>query len=237
MKSRILLPIIVLASLATGRSAILAEWDTTGYLGDETAITVDSFATGLTSASSIGTGSELLTTTGGGGLNTTSWSTALAGSSGNYYGFSITVATGYEIDLTDLSFTARSSNTGPGNFAIRYSGDNYASDIDTYSTTNSDYGDFLLDLTSIGTLEAGTHEFRIGLTNALQSDGAGDVSASGTHRIMNPGSTGSDSVGAAPITLSGSIFAIPEPGSALLGGLGFLALLSQRRRLQPCRPH
>ncbi|HSP44118.1 MAG TPA: PEP-CTERM sorting domain-containing protein [Luteolibacter sp.] len=208
-------------------AAVVAEWDTTGFAGNETSIASQNLATGIT-VTAIGIGSELATTNGSGGMNTTSWSTALNGADGNFYGFSVTVGTGYELGLTTWEFTARSSNTGPGNFAIRYSGDSFAGDIATFSPSGDSYGTVSLDLSFVGTLQAGTYEFRVGLLDSTQSDGVGDVSTSGTHRIMNPGSTGS-STGSTPIQLNGTIAVVPEPSAALLGGFGLLALLRRRR--------
>lgn len=158
-------------------------------------------------------------------MNTTSWSTALDGTSNNYYGFSITVATGYELEIATWEFTARSSNTGPGNFAVRYSGDSFAANLDTFSTSGDSYGSVTLDLSSLGTLTAGSYEFRVGLLNTTQSDGSGVVSNTGTHRIMNYGST-SSTASSTPIRLNGTV---PEPGAAFLGSIGMLALLRRRR--------
>jgi hypothetical protein len=208
-------------------AAIVAEWNTSGFSGTETTIPSSKVVTGIT-VTPIGIGTELTTSTGGGGLNTTSWSTALNGNSGNYYGFSITVGDDYELALTTWEFTARSSNTGPGNFAIRYSGNSYASNIATFSTSGSSYGIVSLNLSSVGILVNGTYEFRVGLVDSTQSDGVGTVDAAGTHRIMNYGST-SSTPSSDPINLNGTVSAVPEPTSALLGSLGLLALLRRRR--------
>lgn len=219
--------LLLAVSAPLANAAALAQWDTSGFSGMETSIPSSNVATGIT-VSAIGIGTELATTSGSGGMNTTSWSTALNGTSGNYYGFSITVGENYKLALTTWAFTARSSNTGPRNFAIRHSGDSYASNLATFSTSNESYGSVTLDLSSVGTLTAGTYEFRIGLVDAIQSDGVGDVSTAGTHRIMNFGST-SATVSTTPINLNGTVTAVPEPGVALLGSLGMLALLRRRR--------
>ena len=52
-----------------------------------------------------------------------------------------------------------------------------------------------------------------------------NVTTTGTHRIMNYGST-SSTTSSTPITLNGTI---PEPAAALLGSLGMLGLLRRRR--------
>ena len=227
MKSSLSLSLVLATAAPLANAAILAQWDTSGFLGTETSIASTNVATGIT-VTAIGIGSELSTSGGGGGMNTTSWSTALNGTAGNYYGFSITVGVNYELTLTTWEFTARSSNTGPGNFAIRYSGDSYAASLATFSTSGSSYGAVTIDLSSVGTLEAGTYEFRVGLVNATQSDGVGTVETTGTHRIMNYGST-SSTASSTPINLNGTVEAIPEPTSALLGSLGMIALLRRRR--------
>lgn len=227
MKNK-LLPIIVatLATTLSSQAAILAQWDTTGFAGTETSIASNDVIAGI-SVTSITLGSELATTAGGGGMNTTSWSTALNATAGNYYGFSVTVNPSYQLNLTTWEFSARSSNTGPGNFAVFYSGDSFASAIDTFSTSGASYGNVIVDLSSLGTLLAGTYEFRVGLLDDTQSDGVGTVLTGGTHRIMNFDSTGA-SAGPVEISLNGT--AIPEPSTALLGGLGMLALVRRRVR-------
>lgn len=218
-----LVPLIAPLAEAT----ILAQWNTSGFSGTETSIASSNVASGIT-VTSIGLGSELSTASGGGGMNTTSWSTALNATGNNFYGFSVTVATGYELELAEWNFTSRSSNTGPGNFAVRYSGNSFATDLDTFSTSGSSYGTVTLDLSSVGTLLAGTYEFRVGLVNTTQSDGVGTVDVGGTQRIMNYGST-SSTASTTPINLNGTVTAVPEPSAALLGTLGMLGLLRRRR--------
>jgi hypothetical protein len=220
------LAVIMLSHQSHG--AVLAEWDTTGFTGTETSIASSGAPIGLT-VSAIGIGSELNTTSGEFGMNTTSWSTALNATGNNYYGFTVTVATSYQLQLTTWNFTARSSNAGPGNFVVRYSGDLFASDIGTFSTTGDAYGNVSIDLSSLGVLGAGAYEFRVGLQNTIQSDGVGDVATNGTHRVMNVGSSAS-AAGPTAINLNGTLTSIPELSATLLSSLGLLGLVCRRRR-------
>lgn len=213
------------ATLSAGRSATLAQWNTTGFTGSETTITQSVTTTGVM-VSGFLLGSELSSTAGAGGMNTTSWSGATGATNGNHYGFTVTVAPNYQVTLTSLAFTARSSNTGPGNFGL-YLGTSSPSLITSFSTSGDSFSDFTLNLSAAGTLGEGLHEFRIGLVNPTQSDGDGTVASNGTHRIMNFGSSATV-VGATPITLTGSV--IPEPGSASLVAAGFLILMGHRKR-------
>ncbi len=212
----------------SSQGAVLAEWDTTGFTGTETSITFSGVPTGL-SVTAITLGAGLGTGNGGGGINTNGWVAAdLNGANGNYYGFSITVAASYEVELTSWELAVRSSNTGPRDFAVRYSGDTFDSNIDTFSTSGSAYRNAIVDLSSLGVLTEGTYEFRVGLTSNTSSNGTATVGTGGTHRIMNFDST-SSTAGTKPINLNGTVTLIPEPTAALLGGLGLLTLLRRRR--------
>lgn len=219
-----------LSTAAFGQST-LAEWNTSGFAGTETTIAASNVATNL-SISAIGLGSALGTTGGGGGVNTNGWTTDLNGANGNYWGFSVTVDSGFLLELNTFQFTGRSSNTGPRDFAIRYSGDSFASNIDTFNTSGSNYIAFDVDLSGLGVLSAGTYEFQVGLVSDTSSNGTGTVGTAGTHRIMNYGST-SATASSNPINLTGTVTAVPEPATyAAIVGLLALGLVLVRRRMR-----
>lgn len=222
----------LMAAISTGAygQVTLVEWDTTGFAGTETTISASNVAANI-SITPIGLGSELGTTGGGGGINTNGWTTDLNGANGNYWGFSVTVNTGYLLELDTFQFTGRSSNTGPRDFALRYSGDSFATELDSFSTSGSSYIAFDVDLSGVGVLQAGTYEFRFGLFSDVSSNGTGTVGTGGTHRIMNYGST-SPTPSSNPINLTGEVSVIPEPSfyAALFGLFALAGSILYRRR-------
>lgn len=223
----------ILGAFSVQGQVILTEWNTTGFAGTETSIASSNVASNF-SATAITLGSALGSTSGGGGINTNGWDfNELFGANGNYWGFSIELDSGYLLNLSEFLVTVRSSNTGPRDFAVRYSGDSFASNIDTFSTSGSSYIATTLDLSGLGTLSAGTYEFRIVATSSIRSNGDPDFTTGGTHRIMNFGSTSPSNLGDS-ISLSGEISVIPEPEvyAAIFGLLSIgIALVVRRRRM------
>ena len=232
--NKLLLTSVALTAIATGANAItLAEWDTAGFSGTETSISQSASSIEGVTISNITLGSSIGSTSGGGGINTNGWSSSSVGTtgatSGYYVGFSITVASDYELTLDTLSLTGRSSNTGPGNLGVYYSGNSYATDMASFSQSGTSYTVHNLNLSTI-VLSAGTYDFRIALVDGVSANG-GAVAGGGTFRLMNPGSTGASSVGENPISLSGTLQAVPEPGTyAAIAGLMVLGLVVVRRR-------
>lgn len=54
-----------------------------------------------------------------------------------YYDVSITPQSNYEVTLTDMTFSARRSGTGPRQFSVRTSADSYASNLPATASTNT----------------------------------------------------------------------------------------------------
>jgi len=135
-----------------------------------------------------------------------------------YFAFTVTVNAGYELDLTQLQYDYVAAQ--PYEFYVGVYSDKtgftngdglYERENDQNNGTTYTYNDETVSLSSISALQGltGTTEFRF-----YVSDGS-----TSTTRIFNFDD----------ITLSGDVSAIPEPGAALLGSLGLLALLHRRR--------
>jgi len=88
--------------------------------------TVDSNIT----VSGIGRGSGITGNAGNDRYNATAWSNS-ALDPDDYYTFSLTPNANYKINLSSFEFTLQRSSTGPTNYALRSSLDNFASDITT----------------------------------------------------------------------------------------------------------
>jgi hypothetical protein len=77
--------------------------------------------------SGIGRGSEITGNAGNDRYNATAWTTA--GELTDYFTFTITPAANYKINLSSFEFTLQRSSTGPVNYALRSSIDDFAADI------------------------------------------------------------------------------------------------------------
>ena len=99
----------------------------------------------------------------------------------DYFTFGFVVDPGYAVDLAELQISTRSSNTGPANLALRYSVDNFATDLATIVNSGTLYTDVILDLTALPSV-SGTVEFRLFATNNVSANG-GTIGSTGTMRI------------------------------------------------------
>lgn len=80
--------------------------------------------------SGIGRGSGITGNAGNDRYNATAWTTSGLDLT-DYFTFTLTPAANYKISLTSFEFTLQRSSTGPVNYALRSSIDNFTSDIST----------------------------------------------------------------------------------------------------------
>lgn len=80
--------------------------------------------------SGIGRGSGITGNAGNERYNATAWTTSGLDLT-DYFTFTLTPAANYKISLTSFEFTLQRSSTGPVNYALRSSIDNFTSDIST----------------------------------------------------------------------------------------------------------
>lgn len=146
-------------------------------------------------------------------------SQALSFSENAYFSFSITPSSGYEMDLTSLTFDVRTFNVVANsiNFYLSSNIAGFSSPIGSVTTGYNTAGNFQtvsFDLSgaSFQSLTSPT-EFRLYLWwDALAGTGSGSAP-----RFDN-------------VTLNGSVAPVPEPAGVLLCGLGLgLVLLRSRR--------
>ncbi len=169
-----------------------------------------------------------------GNFRATNWTTATSIDTGDYIGFSLTAADGYEIDMSTITFGVGRSGTGTRNWAWRSSQDNFASDLAVYDTlatgvTNTSgvlsHADnttlYTGNILNLGSLAAGTTiEFRLYSWSAEAAGGsaglAGALTFAGTLNSTTPPAqnpstglywAGSGSGGAGTWTSSSTTFA------------------------------
>jgi hypothetical protein len=119
----------------------------------------------------------------------------------NALAFSITAASGYKFSLTGFSFKARSTSTAPSDIGFTIG-------LNSYDFSSSFSNDS--NITTISNLSLGLTD----LTSVTISIQGWNASSSGALRLDDLVATGT---------------VIPEPSTALLGGIGLLALFRRRR--------
>jgi hypothetical protein len=208
--------IIALSAIAvtSSQGAILASWDFTGQPGNQVLQAVSTTVSNI-SAGDLSRGSGLNENTTMNSINSGSW-TSSAFDANDYYQFSLTVAPGFQMDLDSVDFAERRSGTGIRNFQIRSSLDSYGALIGAAVGVPDDdlVRNQSMVLNSAFDMLTGTVTFRIYGTDA--------EGAAGTWRLHNHGTTGG-------LTIQGTVTAIPELSSSLLGCLGMSLLLRRRR--------
>ena len=147
-----------------------------------------------------------------------------------YFTFSIRVANGTKLDLTNLVYTARASNGGPREMGLYWSVDNYAVPLGRFSIGGNSNLSVDMDLSATETVlgSGQTIEFRLIKIGTERADGTEGIRGHGTAWIRDE-EDGPDFI------LSGSVrhtARIPEPGSyALLAGcLALTSVIVRRRR-------
>jgi hypothetical protein len=209
------LVVIAFASLALSgvtRADLLVGWDFGGLAG----ITSGSVTSNVAHASGdmtdtslmlISRGSGLTPSSNTGGYAANAWATT-AFDTTDYFEFNAASDGGWQFDVTNVIFNIRRSTSGPSNFVVRSSVDNFASDLSTFvAVANSTYSSSL-------NLSGQT-----GVT--LRLYGYGATAANGS---ANLGGTGND------LVLEGTMAVVPEPGTLAGLSLGLLALYGARRR-------
>lgn len=160
--------------------------------------------------SGIGRGAGLSGNTAGNRYNARSWSFD-ALDEADYFTWTLTPSTGYEIDFTSVNGAWQRSSTGPNQFALRTSLDSFGSDIATGSITGSaSPSDYNIDLSALQNISS-TIEFRLyawGGSNANGTFSINDFSFNGSvvpSEVTTPtlagDYNGDDSVDAADYTI------------------------------------
>ncbi|WP_304517330.1 T9SS-dependent choice-of-anchor J family protein [Cecembia rubra] len=148
----------------------------------------------FTAPSSVSEGLTGLNFTRGSGINPASAANSISSNGWNdgenrYFSFGFTVAPGKLVDLSQLQIGTNSSNTGPRDMALVYSGDGFNTPLATWqhitnpNTNSVPFSNLEIDLSSLQNL-SGEVEFRIISTSNVSANG-GSISSTGTSRVTN----------------------------------------------------
>ncbi|MCH7397046.1 chitobiase/beta-hexosaminidase C-terminal domain-containing protein [Belliella sp. DSM 107340] len=168
-----------------------ANWDFTGQPGNQAFTEGNTLASGVL-VGSFARGTGINPTSAGNSISSNGWN---AGEN-RYFSFGFTVAPDKLVDLSALQLGSTSSNTGPRDLALVYSGDGYTSRLAEWTHTGS-FVNQIIDLSGLQNL-SGEVEFRIISTSDMSANG-GSVAAGGTLRVTNYFS----SEGSLPVAFSG----------------------------------
>ncbi len=211
--------IFLLSLSLSAHAATLASWDTFGLPGNQA--TTPGAGSANVTALDLTRGADLNPTNGNNSMNSNGWS---GSDPGDYFEFGLSIDVGYQADLTELIIGTRSSNTGPGTIGVYTNQDGFSSAVATIIQPGNTFVNSVIDLTSLGTV-TGDLILRLIEIGDTQADGVGATSGGGTFRVVDffDGSDFSDS------RVEGTVSLIPEPGTALLVGLGLVGLGVTRR--------
>ncbi len=162
-------------------------WDFTGEPGNQVATAGAALVSGVV-ARDFARGAGINPTAASNSINSNGWN---AGDD-RYFTFGFNIAPDKLIDLTNLQIGSSSSNGGPRDLALVYSGDGFTSRLAEWQHTGS-FVNQVIDLSGLQNL-SGDVEFRIISTSDVSANG-GTVAAGGTSRVVNFFENGSNTGG------------------------------------------
>ena len=218
MKAKILLIGCLLTALAGAdvRAAVIVSDDITGTNPN----TSNPYTAGMTSdyfssltASGIGRGTGISGVNANDTYRANGFATGatLNTSNNDYYTFTITANTGYQIDFSNFTFNGQRGGFGPTSLVLRSSVDNYATNIGSVITTSSSGTNYTIDLSGTDFQNVTDITFRLYGYNA---------GAVGQYSVNNYQINGTVE----------PVVAVPEPQSLSLVGVGSVLMFGFLRR-------
>ncbi len=208
----------VLAVVAGTASAdVITSYVSFGQPGDQISSPVGTVAANV-SALPLTRGAGLNPSAAGNSISSNGWDT-LDGT--DYFTFGFSVDAGYSVNLDNLWFGSRSSNTGPGFLSVYTSLDGFSAPLYSFAQVGTAFSNHIADMSSLTGL-TGSVEFRIYADSGVSANG-GAISSGGTFRLGDH----FDGANFTEFRFEGTV--VPAPASAALMGLGGLVALRRRR--------
>ncbi len=133
-------------------------------------------------------------------------------SNNDYFTFTITANTGYQIDFSDFTFNGQRVGFGPTSLVLRSSVDNYANNIGSVITTSTSGTNYTIDLSGTDFQNVTDITFRLYGYNALMPNGQYSINNYQINGTVEP------------------VVAVPEPQSLSLVGVGSVLMFGFLRR-------
>ena len=138
MKRSLLFSFMFLLVVQTGWSqSIWTNPITASNPSTQNPYTTDDVKDANITVSGIGRGSGIAGNAGGNRYNATGWTTATSANENDYFSFTLTPNNGHRINFVSLVYTLQLSNAGPSDFEVRSSLDNYASNIEVFTSSGT----------------------------------------------------------------------------------------------------
>jgi hypothetical protein len=155
----------------------IVNWNFAGEPGNQVSTAPNFVAQGLLGME-FSRGSDINPASASNSISSNGWN---AGEN-RYFSFGFSVAPDKLLDVIALQIGTRSSNTGPRDMALKYSGDGFSTNLATWTSENA-FLNQTIDLSQLQNL-TGTTEFRIvTLSNTSVNDGT--IASGGTFRVTN----------------------------------------------------
>lgn len=174
------------------RAELLAAFDLTGYNGDEGRATSTYVHASFEAPAYLTRGPGLQTNPGEDSFRGIHWtlggSLAAAISNGDYFAWTLTPGAGTICRLSDLTLVSLRTATGPTNYALRCSHDNFSSDLFAFTdTANHLVTQRVISLAEVAGLQnvAGPVEFRLYAWGAGGNGGGFQVQSPGVALAIN----------------------------------------------------
>ena len=212
---------LLLTSHTAWATPFTATYTFTGSPGNQASEPVDANPVGAVFGDIV-RGAGITPNAGANSINSAGWSLGTLDPL-DYYAFTITPDASYRLDVDQIAFTERRSQTGILTFEVRSSLDGFTSTLYSAATPDNE-GErrHTFGLVGFDDLTAPV-EFRI--------FGYAAEGNTGTWRLGVSGSS------AFPANLQvGGDLAVPEPGTLMLLGAGALGAIARARRRQTARP-
>lgn len=171
----VVVPVTVEAVLPAG--SVVAAWNMAGQPGNQTT-TPGAAPPGVTALDLV-RGEGLQPAAGVNAMSSNGWTAA----AGRFYAFGFVVGEGREVELQELRLATRASNGGPRELALRWSVDDFTTDLATWEQANDQFLNQTIDLAGRGPL-TGTVEFRVVATGTTSVAGE-TITPTGTLRVGN----------------------------------------------------
>jgi hypothetical protein len=153
---------------------------------------------------------------------------ASASTNNKYFQFSVGASSGFDVDLTNLTFNVARGGAGtPRGFFIRTSADNFATELPVTGSPAFTANGIGNDVTTARP----TYSLATADLSAAGFQNIQNLTGSGlTFRVYAYSPGGGSSIDFDDFTVNGNISAIPEPASLVLAAAGAPLLLGRRRR-------